>query len=113
MPPHRHARLARKTAPSKVLQKPARAAKTTTTTAAKAAKGSRTYGRRISSDKENEGRAETDEGSGGEDSGHTEMANDKPSSKLQAMAKQFEDIDAFDLDFESVSYVQTSSSPLR
>ena len=116
MPPRRHAQLARKIAAAKVQKKPARAAKKTAP-AAKAPKGSRTYGRRISSDKENEGRAEAEaeaeEDSEEEDSGHTEVADDKPSSNLQAMAKKFEDIDAFDLDFESVSYVQTSSSPWR
>ncbi|KAF1980196.1 hypothetical protein BU23DRAFT_495539 [Bimuria novae-zelandiae CBS 107.79] len=114
MPPRRHAQLARKFAATKASKKPARAAKKPTT-AATATKGSKTYGRRISSDKENEGRVDVDDGSEDEDedSGHTEIANDKPSSHLQAMAKKFEDIDAFDLDFESVSYVQTSSSPSR
>lgn len=112
MPPRRHAQLARKMAATKASKKSAHAAKKTAPTS-RAPKGSRTYGRRISSDKENEGRVEVDEDSEDEDSGHTEIADDKPSSNLQAMAKKFEDIDAFDLDFESVSYVQTSSSPWR
>lgn len=111
MPPHRHARLARKMAAPKASKKPARAAKKSAA-AAKAPRGSRTYGRRVSSDKENEGRAEAEESDEG-DSGHTTLPVEKPSSNLAAMAKKFEDIDAFDLDFESVSYVQTSSSPGR
>ncbi|KAJ4360103.1 uncharacterized protein N0V89_000662 [Didymosphaeria variabile] len=114
MPPRRHARLARKTAApkaSKAPKKSTRAANKSATTS-KAAKGSRTYGRRISSDKENEGRAEADDDSDASNDTAQGM-NDKPSAHLEAMAKKFADIDDFDLDFESVSYVQTSSSPWR
>jgi hypothetical protein len=108
MPPRRHAQLARKMAASKPSKKPGRAGRKAT-----APRGSRTYGRAVSSDKENEGRAEADGESDEEGSGHTEIANEGRFADLQAMAKKFEDIDAFDLDFESVSYVQMSSSPRR
>ena len=108
MPPRRHAQLARKMASSKASKKAGGDRKK-----ARAPRGSRTYGRAVSSDKENEGRAEADGESEEEGSGLTEVANEGASTSLQAMAKKFEDIDAFDLDFESVSYVQTSSSPRR
>lgn len=110
MPPRRHARLARKIAAPKTSKKLTRATQKSTTN--KSSKGSRTYGRRVSSDKENEGRAEAEEESDESDDTARET-NDKPSTHLEAMAKKFADIDEFDLDFESVSYVQTSSSPWR
>ncbi|KAF9734477.1 hypothetical protein PMIN02_004945 [Paraphaeosphaeria minitans] len=113
MPPHRHARLAKKIAAPKAPKKSTRGTKKPAATTNKAPKGSRTYGRHISSDKENEGRAEGDE-DGDESGGETAReTKEKPSSHLEAMAKKFADIDDFDLDFESVSYVQTSSSPWR
>lgn len=113
MPPHRHARLAKKIVAPKAPKKSTRGTKKTTATTSKAPKGSRTYGRRISSDKENEGRAEADEEEDEAAGDTARETNEKPSSHLEAMAKRFADIDEFDLDFESVSYVQTSSSPWR
>jgi hypothetical protein len=112
MPPRRHAQLARKIPAPKASKKSTRGAKKPTTATSKVPNASRTYGRRISSDKENEGRAEADEESD-ESGGTARETDDKPSANLEAMAKKFADIDEFDLDFESVSYVQTSSSPWR
>ncbi|CAI6337097.1 unnamed protein product [Periconia digitata] len=88
-------------------KKKTRAAKKPT---AKAQKNPRTYGRRQSSDKENqeEREEEVDDGSDAEDT--IEVATTtKPSNHLELMAKKFEEVDEFELDFESVSYVQTSS----
>lgn len=113
MPPRRHARLARKIAAPKASKAPKKSTRGANKLAtSKATKGSRTYGRRISSDKENEGRAEADDDSDASND-TAQGTNDKPSARLEAMAKKFADIDNFDLDFESVSYVQTSSSPWR
>lgn len=68
-------------------------------------KASRTYSRRVSSDKENEVAVEEDE------------AVDEPSAiahseKLAAIRKKFEEVDAFELEFDTVD-VTTSSSPFR
>ncbi|KAF2442942.1 hypothetical protein P171DRAFT_474258 [Karstenula rhodostoma CBS 690.94] len=100
MPPRRHARLAKKIAAPKAPKKSTRGTKKPTATTGKAPTGSRTYGRRISSDKENEGRAEAEEDDDESGNAAREM-NGKPSSHLEAMAKKFADIDEFDLDFES------------
>jgi hypothetical protein len=116
MPPRRHAQLARKIAAAKATKRSTRGTGKPTTTTSKVPNGSRTYGRRISSDKENGGRAEADEESDESRDTARDTAretDDKPSAHLEAMAKKFADIDEFDLDFESVSYVQTSSSPWR
>ncbi|KAH6872536.1 hypothetical protein BKA58DRAFT_147798 [Alternaria rosae] len=70
-----------------------------------AGKSSRTYGRRISSDKENEtadqNEAET-----------TKVSAIEHSEKLAAIRKKFEEVDAFELEFEDVD-ATTSSSPFR
>ncbi|KAH7064155.1 hypothetical protein BKA63DRAFT_427930 [Paraphoma chrysanthemicola] len=68
------------------------------------AKASKTYSRRISSDKENEARNNPDE--------PTEASIAEHSEKLAAIKKKFEEVDAFELEFETVD-VTTSSSPFR
>lgn len=68
-------------------------------------KASRTYSRRISSDKENDAVAEEAEET-------TERSAIEVSDKLAAIRKKFEEIDEFELDFETVDAV-TSSSPYR
>ncbi|KAG9192541.1 hypothetical protein G6011_11275 [Alternaria panax] len=73
---------------------------------AKAAqKSGRTYSRRISSDKENETAGQSEEGP-------TEVSAIEHSEKLAAIRKKFEEVDAFELEFEEVD-VTTSSSPFR
>lgn len=72
---------------------------------AAAAKGSTTYSRRISSDKENEGTAQNAEET-------PERSALEVSDKLAAIRKKFEEIDDFELDFGTVDAV-TSSSPYR
>ncbi|KAJ4333985.1 hypothetical protein N0V95_009299 [Ascochyta clinopodiicola] len=70
-----------------------------------AGKASRTYSRRISSDKENQAAAE--------DADETpERSALEVSDKLAAIRKKFEEIDEFELEFETVDAV-TSSSPYR
>lgn len=66
---------------------------------------SRTYSRRVSSDKENDHNAEAIEEP-------TEASILEHSSKLAAIRKKFEEVDAFELDFETVD-ATTSSSPFR
>ncbi|KAI8938566.1 hypothetical protein NX059_004445 [Plenodomus lindquistii] len=66
---------------------------------------SRTYSRRISSDKENNN-------AGQEDQGATDVSAIEHSEKLAAIRKKFEEVDAFELEFETVD-VTTSSSPFR
>lgn len=108
MPQRRHTATKKSAAPK--TKKKARAAKKP---AAKPARQNiRTYGRRPSSDKENEDAADEDvsDGSDDEDTIEASTAN-KPSKAMELMAKQFEEVDEFELDFESVSYVQTSSPP--
>ncbi|KZM27813.1 uncharacterized protein EKO05_0010997 [Ascochyta rabiei] len=68
-------------------------------------KASRTYSRRISSDKENEAAGE-----GAEET--AERSAVEISGKLAAIRKRFEEIDEFELEFETVDAV-TSSSPYR
>ncbi|KAF1946839.1 hypothetical protein EJ02DRAFT_197880 [Clathrospora elynae] len=70
-----------------------------------AQKATKTYSRRISSDKENQ-----DAGQGAEDT--TAVSAIEHSEKLAAIRKKFEEVDAFELEFESVD-VTTSSSPFR
>ena len=69
-----------------------------------ATKASRTYSRRISSDKEND-QAE-------QDGDVAETSAIEESERLAAIRKKFEEVDAFELDFETVD-VTTSSSPFR
>ncbi|KAF2026336.1 hypothetical protein EK21DRAFT_92472 [Setomelanomma holmii] len=71
---------------------------------APATKPSKTYSRRISSDKENEDGNEVDE--------PTEASIIEHSEKLAAIKKKFEEVDAFELEFETVDGT-TSSSPFR
>ncbi|CAG5149363.1 uncharacterized protein ALTATR162_LOCUS2352 [Alternaria atra] len=92
-----------KTASPKATKKAARANKSAPAKAAH--KSGRTYSRRISSDKENEtaGQNEADT---------TEVSAIEHSEKLAAIRKKFEEVDAFELEFEEVD-VTTSSSPFR
>ncbi|KAH7379633.1 hypothetical protein BKA66DRAFT_466396 [Pyrenochaeta sp. MPI-SDFR-AT-0127] len=66
---------------------------------------SKTYSRRISSDKEND-RAEQNQDE------TTEVSAIEHSEKLAAIRRKFEEVDAFELEFEDVD-VTTSSSPFR
>jgi hypothetical protein len=69
------------------------------------AKPSRTYSRRISSDKENETEiANVEE--------PTEASVNAHSERLEAIRKRFAEVDSFQLEFETVD-VTTSSSPFR
>jgi hypothetical protein len=68
-------------------------------------KSSRTYSRRISSDKENET-------AGQKDAATTQVSAIEHSEKLAAIRKKFEEVDAFELEFEDVD-ATTSSSPFR
>lgn len=70
-----------------------------------ASKASRTYSRRISSDKENDAAA-------GDANETVERSGIETSEKLAAIRKKFEEIDEFELEFETVDAV-TSSSPYR
>lgn len=88
----------------KASRKTARGKKTGTSTTA-VGKASRTYSRRISSDKENGAAAEEDEET-------TETSPIEISDRLAAIRKKFEAIDDFELEFETVDAV-TSSSPYR
>jgi hypothetical protein len=91
-------------APGK-LASPKAAKKTARGKKAPVAKPSRTYSRRISSDKENEaGNQDTEE--------PTEASIVEHSEKLLAIKKKFEEVDAFELEFETAD-VTTSSSPFR
>jgi hypothetical protein len=106
LPQRRQAVATRKPTTSKTAKKP-RAAKKTTGKPTQ--KNTRTYGRRASSDKENEEDHEQDN-SDEDDTGTTsKITTAKPSKGLEAIARKFEEVDDFELDFESVSYVQTSS----
>lgn len=69
-----------------------------------ASTASRTYSRRISSDKENNASVE--------DADESMERSGEISDKLAAIRKKFEEIDEFELDFETVDAV-TSSSPYR
>ncbi|KAF2684513.1 hypothetical protein K458DRAFT_418087 [Lentithecium fluviatile CBS 122367] len=107
LPPRRQPAAGRKPAP-----KPKKPSKTTRKAAASSRatqKNTRTYGRPGSSDKENAGAREDSDGEGST----IEVTTVQPSKALEAIAKKFEEVDEFELDFESVSYVQTSSSPMR
>lgn len=66
---------------------------------------SKTYSRRISSDKENNGMVAAEE--------VTEASIIEHSEKLAAIKKKFEEVDAYELEFEDVSGTMESSSPFR
>ncbi|PVI04446.1 hypothetical protein DM02DRAFT_518667 [Periconia macrospinosa] len=101
LPPRRHTAASSKSAPPKTKKK-TRAAKKPAPKPAQ--KNLRTYGRRPSSDKENE-EAQDEENI-------ATSATTKPSDDpLERLAKKFEEVDKFELDFESVSYEQSSSPP--
>ncbi|KAH8729103.1 hypothetical protein GQ44DRAFT_607925 [Phaeosphaeriaceae sp. PMI808] len=90
---------ARKAVSPKATKKKGRVKKTA------APRVSRTYSRRIPSDKENEAAVEDAEEP-------TEASILEHSSKLAAIKKKFEEVDAFELEFETVD-ATTSSSPFR
>ncbi|KAF2705621.1 hypothetical protein K504DRAFT_460334 [Pleomassaria siparia CBS 279.74] len=75
-------------------------------------KNTRTYGRRVLSDKENE-HAEGlgDDSDAVEDTAETSIT--LPESELAAIAAKFEDVDAWEMDFESVDANGDDSSPWR
>lgn len=94
----------RKPTSPKVTKKTAHGKKAGASTKA-AHKTGRTYGRRRSTDKENAaGENEVEE--------TTESTIMEHSEKLAAIRKKFEEVDAFELEFETVD-VTTSSSPFR
>ncbi|KAF2242969.1 hypothetical protein BU26DRAFT_123167 [Trematosphaeria pertusa] len=111
LPPRRLAPTARKSAAPKSTRKVSRAKKSTTATKP-AQENTRTYSRRTSSDKENGAAVELEEDSD-EIEETTEPSITRPSATLEAIAKKFEEVDAFEMEFESVSYVEQSSSPWR
>jgi hypothetical protein len=84
---------------------PKAAKKTARAKKAPVARRSMTYSRRISSDKENEAVNEVVEEP-------DEASIIEHSEKLLAIKKKFEEVDAFELDFETGD-VTTSSSPFR
>lgn len=87
------------------LASPKAAKKTARGKKAAASRQSKTYSRRISSDKENEG--------GNDDAEEpTEESIIEHSEKLLAIKKKFEEVDAFELEFETAD-LTTSSSPFR
>ncbi|ORY03664.1 hypothetical protein BCR34DRAFT_605153 [Clohesyomyces aquaticus] len=87
------------------------AAKSTTMAAEKGRRNTRTYGR-TSSDKENE-RTFGQQDTCGDVEDITETTINVPKSQLSAIAKQFEEVDAWEMDFESVDVGGASSSPWR
>ena len=107
MPHPRHTVPSRKGADSKSNKKAARAVRKTAPIAKPNKKTARTYGRRTS-DKENEGVLVADDG---EDI--TQPSVVVPGSQLAAIAKQFEDVDAWEMDFESAGANGDNSSPWR
>jgi hypothetical protein len=109
LPPRRRRAATRKASVSKPAKSTSRTTKKPPAQRKPAQRSTRTYGRRGSSDKEN---AQEEQGTEGEFD-TVEIANPPPSANLDAIAKKFEEVDAFEMEFESVSYVQTSSSPYR
>jgi hypothetical protein len=95
----------RQRATTKKLQSPKAVKKTARGKKAPVARRSMTYSRRISSDKENEAANEATEEP-------TEASILEHSEKLLAIKKKFEEVDAFELDFET-GEATTSSSPFR
>jgi hypothetical protein len=100
-PRSRQRTAAGKLATPKATRKTARGKKA----AAAKTKASKTYSRRISSDKENDATNAADE--------PTEASVIEHSEKLEAIRKKFEEVDKFELEFETVEYATTSSSPFR
>ncbi|KAF2180578.1 hypothetical protein K469DRAFT_714573 [Zopfia rhizophila CBS 207.26] len=103
----------RKTAPSTLIQKASRNAKKSSMPTGTAKQNARTYGnRRTSSDKENESTFVLNESS--EDVEETtETTINLPKNSLAAIAKKFEEVDAWEMEFESVDVEGGSSSPWR
>ncbi|KAF2019361.1 hypothetical protein BU24DRAFT_118335 [Aaosphaeria arxii CBS 175.79] len=99
-------------AATKSTKKLSKADKKSTMPTNKARRNTRTYGRRISSDKENESSNISHEQAEEEDE-ETGISMTLPSEQLAAMAKKFEDVDAWEMDFESVDVTGGSSSPWR
>jgi hypothetical protein len=97
----------RQRAAIKKLASPKASKKTAHGKKAAVARHSKTYSRRISSDKENEAEVEADDAEE-----PTEASAVEHSEKLLAIKKKFEEVDAFELDFETVD-TTTSSSPFR
>jgi hypothetical protein len=95
----------RQRATTKKLHSPKAAKKAARGKRAPVARRSMTYSRRISSDKENEAANEAVEEP-------TEASMVEHSEKLLAIKKKFEEVDAFELDFETGD-ATTSSSPFR
>jgi hypothetical protein len=112
LPPPRRAAHARKQSVSKPNKKLSRKVKKPAISAKLVQKNTRTYGRRASSDKEN-GSAFVATDDVGDDDESTEIAPALPSSKVAAIAKKFEDVDAWEMVFESVDVGGGSSSPWR
>ncbi|KAF1995405.1 hypothetical protein P154DRAFT_445556 [Amniculicola lignicola CBS 123094] len=106
--PTRRTSAKRKGPKAEVAKKTSRKAKKPAMLAAAVRKNTKTYGR-LSSDKEN---------AGGEDESRdventTELSVTAPKSALAAIAKKFEDVDAFEMEFESVDASGENSSPWR
>jgi hypothetical protein len=112
MPNPRRAPAARKGGHKTASKKPARTVKKATAPTKTNDRNSRTYGRRISSDKENEEADAVDDDSGDAEE-TTETSIVLPGPQLKAMAKKFEDVDAWEMDFESVDANADDSSPWR
>ncbi|KAF2662666.1 hypothetical protein K491DRAFT_686543 [Lophiostoma macrostomum CBS 122681] len=111
LPPSRRATAKKRTA-SKPNRKPSRKIKKPAVSTNQAQKNTRTYGRRASSDKENESTfVVTDDAA--EDDESTEITPALPRAKVAAIAKKFEDVDAWEMVFESVDVGGGSSSPWR
>lgn len=102
----------RKSAPVRSTKKVSRPVKKSMMPPETAKKNTRTYSRRTSSDKENESTFVANEDSVDVDEPSTSSI-DVPKSKLAAITKKFEDVDAWEMDFESVDVGGVSSSPWR
>jgi hypothetical protein len=112
MPNPRRAPIARKTVHKKLVKKATHTAKKARAPSKISNKNTRTYSRRISSDKENEEAVVVDDDSEGVEE-TTEASIVIPSPQLKAIAKKFEDVDAWEMDFESVDANADTSSPWR
>jgi hypothetical protein len=111
LPPPRPA--ARKAAASKSKKKSSKTEKKPELAISKARTSTRTYGRQ-SSDKENESAFVANEDEDSVDVNEsTEISVDLPKSKLAAIAKKFEEVDDFEMEFESVDVDGGTSSPWR
>jgi hypothetical protein len=109
--PQRHILKARKPT-TKSKKKSSRAEKKSTVATGAVKKNTRTYTRRTSSDKENAtGVGASDDSAAAIEP--TETSLELPQSNLAAIAKKFEDVDAFEMQFESVDVGGGESSPWR